>query len=83
MKYDVLDYSVFTKFKEGKQNIFYKMKNETDNKICIVNYDKEGNSDLEKDIADQMMKELVDKINKKNKILTKLELIKIKTSFKE
>ena len=59
------------------------MKNETDNKICIVNYDKEGNSDLEKDIADQMMKELVDKINKKNKILTKLELIKIKTSFKE
>ena len=74
---------MFTKFKEGKQNIFYKMKNETDNKICIVNYDKEGNSDLEKDIADQMMKELVDKINKKNKILTKLELIKIKTSFKE
>lgn len=74
---------MFTKFKEGRQNIFYKMKNETDNKICIVNYDKEGNSDLEKDIANQMMKELVDKINKKNKILTKLELIKIKTSFKE
>lgn len=80
-KYDSIDSSVFQKFISNKQNYFYKLTNDQDDKCQIINCDIEGGSDdLEESIADEMMKDVVAKINRQSHLQSKLLLIKMKSS---